>query len=166
MKYKCLNQKYTYSLCKILENAISENKAYNVFLGDKEEYRLINKDSVIQTITDMHVFLEYGIYPLVAKSTFDLEKVIYEIIDEAMSDYEKLLPLYQTISLFYEQNLLLDTFKDLPLVISIDKYKPDIIKKVQLKKTDLEKYKGFGFDSQINSMYEMIIGMMNNSKSF
>ncbi|MBO5141940.1 MAG: hypothetical protein J6C46_02895 [Clostridia bacterium] len=166
MEYKCFDKKYTASLCKILETSISENNVYNVFLGEKEEYRLINKDSFITSITDMRVFLEYGVYPLVAKSTFDLEKVIYEIIDVAMSKYEKLLPLYQTISLFYEQDLLLDTYEDLPLVISIDKYKTDIIEKVQLKKIDLENYKGLGFDSQINSMYEMIIGMINNSKSF
>ena len=49
---------------------------------------------------------------------------------------------------------------------SIEKYKYDIIDKVKQKRSELENYKAHGFDNQIKSMYEMIIGMINNSRSF
>lgn len=166
MKYKCLDKLYTDSLCNIFINAISEKKVYNVFLGEQEEYRLINKDSFFTTITDMHILLEYVIYPLATNSRIDLKKIIYDVLDEAILNYEQLLPLYQIISFFYEQDLILEEFKNLPIIFSIEKYKKDIIRKVQLKKTELENYRKLGFETQINTMYEMIIGMINNSKSF
>nr|MCR5062780.1 hypothetical protein [Treponema sp.] len=47
-----------------------------------------------------------------------------------------------------------------------EKYKDNIIDKVKQKRSELENYKAHGFDNQIKSMYEMIIGMINNSRSF
>lgn len=164
-KYKCLDNKYTNSIYKTLLKAIAENKVYNVFIGDTDEYRLICKESFMPTITDMNVFLEYAVYPLAHNSDLNINQIVFDVLDETMNNYCQLLPLYQIVSFFYEQDLLSDTYEDLPSFFPVEKYKDDIIDKVKQKRSELENYKAHGFDNQIKSMYEMIIGMINNSRS-
>ena len=163
MNYELMDTKYTESYTKAYLKALENKREQECFIGEKAEYRMMSRESMMSSITDMRVLLEYCIYPLYVGGYREIDSRIKTVIHEVI-DKGDVLGLYQVIRFIYVQNQLLKKYKNLPVVIDVEDIVSSVLDNVESLKDDMINYKKFDFDLYPKNMYEMIQGMVKKIK--
>ena len=70
------------------KKAIENYRELDAFLGTDAEYRIGHRDSYYQDITDVHILLEYSLYPIYVEGDFDIPDRISDILKELASSQD------------------------------------------------------------------------------
>ena len=111
------------------KKAIENHRELDAFLGIEPEYRIGHRDSYYQDITDVHILLEYSLYPIYLEGDFDIPDRILDILKE-LASRQDIIHLYQVVSFIKYQEDLLEEYDALPFIIDVENIVPIVLESI------------------------------------
>lgn len=135
--------------------AREKNEQVKCYTGIEKEYRMINRESYYDNITDTEILLENCLYPIFNQEGGKVLLEINRIIDQ-MIDSDDVIQIFQVFNLIISQEIEMRLYSNLPFIIDFsDKLDRLFTKKSKLE-YDLKTYKEYGFDMFKESIWEVI----------
>lgn len=111
------------------KKAIENHRELEAFVGVDHEYRIGHRDSYYQDITDVHILLEYCLYPIYVGGDIDIPDRILDILKELASSQD-IIHLYQVVSFIKYQEDLLEEYDALPFIINVKDILPIVLESI------------------------------------
>ena len=165
MNYEVLDEKYTINYLNAYIEAKRKGEEIKCFIGEDKLYRMTSRNSIITTLTDPNVLLEYCIYPLFTKGDIEIGKRSKDILLE-MASSENVIYIYQAVKFVYSQDKLIKKYNKLPIIIDVCEIAPILLEKINVMQKEMKEYKSGEFALYSKSIYDMMQGMIRKSKSF
>lgn len=163
--YKKPNQKVIDQYFRLYEKAKENNDIKACYLGVDKQFRIINRDSYISTVTDPEVMLEYVLYPQYYDGDI---KIRAEALDVMISfvQSDNAIELYQAFNFLSAERMMNKFFGEIPFTI-FDKNLAKVMKEKVVKiKNSLISFKDGDFGKYKTSMYDVIQSIMKSSNLF
>lgn len=152
---------YEWKYLKAMKN--NEEKA--CFIGNRPEYRIRTKDSILVTLTDTGCLLDFCIYPLYVKGDKEIGNRIRSIMLEILEGGQP-IEIYQVADFIGTQDFYQSIFEELPLVINVDDIAMLTLKRIDELSEMLKNYNEGELAGYADSIYEMLQRIINTKKSF
>ncbi|MBP2621640.1 NAD glycohydrolase toxin immunity factor [Streptococcus panodentis] len=136
--YELVEPKYYKNFVKHYRRVMEEGKEAEAFLGVEAEYRFRQRDSYEVDTTDIHVLIEYCLFPLYNEGDTNIVIRTFEILRD-FSLSTDLVKLDKVMSFVSDQEWFLKHYTDLPFVIDVDRIVPNIIESL-LKVSEEQKH--------------------------
>ena len=165
MEYEILDIRYTEKYIESYRKSIEEDEEEKCIMGQESEYRMNGRESVVTSLTDPIILLEYCIYPM-----YDLgDKMIGGRIEKYLKDIvdsEDIIGIYQVVKFIYCQDKLIKNYDEVPIIIEVKGIVPLLVEKIAKLSDSMKIFKEGEFSSFSKSIYDMIQAMIRKSDSF
>lgn len=158
-RYVFANETETKPSVDIMKKYISMGQENKCFIGKDQEARIVNRDSVITTLSDPGALFDNCLYPLFMEGSIDAKGLLRRNLD-TMASSDDVLSLFQAVRILFTQSRYEKIYDTLPFEVDATEYLPTLARRVEEKKDEMESCREGEFAKLRRNMYQQSLNML------